>query len=155
MSAWRLGYASGIGFSQFGCGTLAAHSRLQPRVLAGDSPETRRTLAVVPLIRDQRYYGESPASLRRSPRAAGEGWARGGWTVCKGSPGSVSATIPAHPIDCQAVAEPPIPWARTARIGGSSVKSTSQRQTSRYWRGSAPERSGSEFELPMRAVRAQ
>jgi hypothetical protein len=56
---------------------LAAHSRLQPRVLAGDSPDTRRTLAVVPLIRYQRYYGECPASLRRGPRAAGEGLGEG------------------------------------------------------------------------------
>ena len=40
------------------------------------------------------------------------------WTACNGSPGSVSATIPAHPIDCQAVAEPSIPWGRTARVGG-------------------------------------
>jgi hypothetical protein len=99
LSAWRLGYASGIRFSQFACGALAAHSRLQARMLAGDSPDTRRTLAVVPLIRDQRYYGEAPARLRRGPRAAGEGWARVGWAACNGSPGSVSATISAHPID--------------------------------------------------------
>ena len=31
----------------------------------GDSPDNRRTLAVVPLIADQRYYGDTPASLRR------------------------------------------------------------------------------------------
>jgi hypothetical protein len=36
--------------------------------LAGPSPEPRRTLAIVPLIGDQRYYGEGPARLRRSPR---------------------------------------------------------------------------------------
>ena len=55
---------------------------------------------------------------RRGPREAGEGWARGGWAACNGPPGSVTVTIPAHPIDCQTVAEPPIPWARSARIGG-------------------------------------
>jgi len=30
--------------------------------------------------------------------------------ACDWSPGSVSATVSAHPIDCQAVAEPPLPW---------------------------------------------
>jgi hypothetical protein len=29
------------------------------------SPDTRRTLAVAPLIRDKRCYGECPASVRR------------------------------------------------------------------------------------------
>jgi hypothetical protein len=37
----------------------------------GDAPDTRRSLAVVPLIGNQRYYGESPASLRRDPREGG------------------------------------------------------------------------------------
>ena len=32
----------------------------------GVPPEPRRRLAVVPLIPDKRYYGESPASLRRA-----------------------------------------------------------------------------------------
>ena len=32
--------------------------------LAGASPDTRRSLAVVPLIPDQRYCGEAPARLR-------------------------------------------------------------------------------------------
>jgi hypothetical protein len=32
------------------------------------SPEPRRILAVVPLIPDQRYYGEDPARLRRGWR---------------------------------------------------------------------------------------
>jgi hypothetical protein len=36
--------------------------------LAGHSPDTRRTLAVAPLIAYQRCYGECPASVRRSPR---------------------------------------------------------------------------------------
>jgi len=45
---------------------LAAHSRLQARMLAGASPDTRRSLPVVPLIADQRYYGEVPASIRRA-----------------------------------------------------------------------------------------
>jgi hypothetical protein len=31
-------------------------------------PDTRRTLPVVPLIADQRYYGECPASVRRGSR---------------------------------------------------------------------------------------
>jgi|SRR5208282_4612434 len=89
---------------------------LRPPPRTGREP--RRRLAVAPLIADKRCYGESPASVRRSPRAAREGWARGGWTACNGSPGGVSATISAHPIDCQAVAEPPIPRAPIARIGG-------------------------------------
>jgi hypothetical protein len=32
----------------------------------GVSREPRRSLAVVPLIRDKRYYGEAPARLRLS-----------------------------------------------------------------------------------------
>jgi hypothetical protein len=36
----------------------------------GDSPDTRRTLAVVPLSPGQRYYGEAPVRLRRGPRDA-------------------------------------------------------------------------------------
>src|ERR1039458_8093252 len=39
------------------------------------SPEPRRNLAVVPLIADQRYYGEATARLRRCSR---EGRARDG-----------------------------------------------------------------------------
>jgi hypothetical protein len=35
---------------------------------AGASRESRRRLPVVPLIADKRYYGESPASLRRGSR---------------------------------------------------------------------------------------
>ena len=42
---------------------------LHPTFL-GAAPETRRRLAVVPLIRDQRYYGESPMRLRRDSGAA-------------------------------------------------------------------------------------
>jgi hypothetical protein len=39
-------------------------------------PESRRSLAVVPLIPDQRYYGETPAKLRRcSGDAPGRIWA--------------------------------------------------------------------------------
>ena len=45
----------------------AASRRLLPPC-AGASRGPRRRLAVVPLIPDQRYYGESPASLRRGPR---------------------------------------------------------------------------------------
>jgi len=36
----------------------------QPGKVMGASPDTRRSLAVVPLIRDKRYYGEAPARLR-------------------------------------------------------------------------------------------
>ena len=37
-------------------------------MLLGASPDTRRTLAVAPLIGNQRCYGECPASVRRGPR---------------------------------------------------------------------------------------
>jgi hypothetical protein len=110
LSAWRLGYPSGIGFSQFGCGALAAHSRLQARMLAGSSPDPPRSTSDPRSEVLRGGSGEVPARPAR-------GWG-GGWAACNGSPGGVSATIPAHPIDCQAVAEPPIPWARTARVGG-------------------------------------
>jgi hypothetical protein len=36
----------------------------------GDSPDNRRTLAVAPLIPNQRCYGECPVRLRRGPRDA-------------------------------------------------------------------------------------
>ena len=36
-----------------------------PQKLPRDPPEPRRSLAVVPLIANQRYYGETPARLRR------------------------------------------------------------------------------------------
>jgi len=52
----------------------SAHRRGQVGSLPVDSPDTRRST----LDPDRGYYGECPASLRRSPRAAGEGWARGG-----------------------------------------------------------------------------
>jgi len=41
--------------------------------VSGTPPESRRSLAVVPLIGDQRYYGETTARLRR-----GSLWAWGG-----------------------------------------------------------------------------
>ena len=37
----------------------------------GVSPDTRRSLAVAPLIPDQRCYGETPASLAGG---SGAGW---------------------------------------------------------------------------------
>jgi hypothetical protein len=43
---------------------------LHPTLL-GAAPEPRRSLPVVPLIRDQRYYGEAPARLRRAYGPAG------------------------------------------------------------------------------------
>ena len=45
-------------------------NRHQP--LPRASPEPRRSLAVVPLIQDQRCYGETPARLWRNERAAGD-----------------------------------------------------------------------------------
>ena len=44
-------------------------SRPIPADRASVSPEPRWTLAVAPLIRDKRCYGESPANLRRGPHA--------------------------------------------------------------------------------------
>jgi hypothetical protein len=41
----------------------------RPQTIPRAAPEPRRILAVVPLIRDQRYYGEYPASV---PRVSGE-----------------------------------------------------------------------------------
>ena len=58
----------------------------------GVPPDPRRRLAVVPLIPDKRYYGESPASVRRGSGAAprsfpcrigGTGGQRLGYSGCQ------------------------------------------------------------------------
>ena len=89
---------------------------LRPPPRTGREPP--RSLAVVPSIRIEgttanvrRVSGEARAWLGRAGSRVGR-------AVCNGSPGSVSATISAHLIGCQAVVEPPIPGARTARVGG-------------------------------------
>ena len=56
-------------FSPCPAAGLFLQSRTRP------SRDTRRSLAVVPLIGDQRCYGEAPARLRRGPRDARvQGW---------------------------------------------------------------------------------
>ena len=64
-----------------GMGAVASAARSLLHSLAGASPDTRRTLAVAPLIADQRCYGECPASVRRGSgeapaRPAGQARAR-------------------------------------------------------------------------------
>jgi hypothetical protein len=54
---------------------LDTNGRAPLHRIEGDSPDTRRRLAVVPLIRDKRYYGETPVRLRRGSREGQlEGW---------------------------------------------------------------------------------
>ena len=48
---------------------LRGYSSNPHPALLGTSPDTRRSLPVVPLIRNQRYYGEAPASVRRGSGA--------------------------------------------------------------------------------------
>ena len=45
---------------------------LEPGRVMGVSPDARRSLTVVPLIGDKRYYGEAPVRLRRYERAVGD-----------------------------------------------------------------------------------
>src|ERR1017187_7753228 len=59
----------------------AAHDALahRPRTAGG----SRRSLAVVPLIGDKRYYGETPVRLRRDCRPI-RGNGPGGWRWVRG-----------------------------------------------------------------------
>ena len=74
---YRHGAPTGVlspifGFFAVFNGVLPSTARSYLQSHTGDSPETRRRLAVVPLIAYQRYYGESPASVRRRSGEARE-----------------------------------------------------------------------------------